>query len=200
MWAILANIFGALFCCYCIVFFYVLVGSLFNWKFAYKLLPVVEVGEVVWSWIFGISMAALVVTISITSVLGMFGIEITIPFQSSSERTTVSEQHNSNGFSGYHPSPQPTPKPTANMAWQPNWKYVPPSATTAPNTDTWGTDQTTADITGPLSKTSYWTSGGKSYHFNRNCPSLSRSKNVHSGTLQDALDAGKKDPCDNCAK
>ena len=52
---------------------------------------------------------------------------------------------------------------------------------------------------GEQSKTAYWTPSGKSYHFSRNCTSLKRSKTVLSGTLQDALNAGKKDPCNLCA-
>lgn len=69
----------------------------------------------------------------------------------------------------------------------------------APPSSPWGEDDTTEEITGPLSKTSYWTPNGKSYHFRTSCPSLSRSKTIHSGTLSDALDAGKTDPCNNCA-
>lgn len=45
----------------------------------------------------------------------------------------------------------------------------------------------------------YWTPNGKSYHFSSNCTSLKRSKNILSGTLQEALNAGKKDPCNLCA-
>lgn len=64
---------------------------------------------------------------------------------------------------------------------------------------TWGEDSTTNEITGELTRTAYWTNGGKSYHFSESCPSLSRSKNINTGTLQDALNAGKKGPCNNCA-
>lgn len=64
---------------------------------------------------------------------------------------------------------------------------------------TWGEDSTTDEITGNLTKTAYWVSSGKSYHFAQNCPSLSRSTNIKSGTLQDALNDGKTDPCNNCA-
>lgn len=69
----------------------------------------------------------------------------------------------------------------------------------AQKSGTWGDDSTTDEITGPLSKQSYWTKGGKSYHFSKECPSLAKSKNIYEGTLQDALNAGKKDPCNNCA-
>lgn len=57
----------------------------------------------------------------------------------------------------------------------------------------------TDDITGPLSTPAWWTEGGHSYHFSPSCPSLSRSSSVQSGTLSDALDAGKYDPCNICA-
>lgn len=63
----------------------------------------------------------------------------------------------------------------------------------------WGKDSTTNEITGSLSRAAYWVSGGKSYHFSNGCPSLSKSTNIQTGTLQDALNAGKTDPCNNCA-
>jgi competence protein ComEC len=44
----------------------------------------------------------------------------------------------------------------------------------------------------------YWTPNGKSYHYSKNCSTLSRSKTILSGTLQQALDAGKTDPCNVC--
>lgn len=57
----------------------------------------------------------------------------------------------------------------------------------------------TGEITGSPEQTAYWTPGGKSYHFSQNCTSLKRSKTILSGTLQDALDANKTDPCNLCA-
>lgn len=71
--------------------------------------------------------------------------------------------------------------------------------TTDRGSGNWGEDSTTKEITGSLSRTAYWVNGGKSYHFTKDCPSLSRSTNIKSGTLQDALNAGKTDPCNNCA-
>ncbi|MGG7143444.1 DNA/RNA non-specific endonuclease [Clostridium nigeriense] len=41
----------------------------------------------------------------------------------------------------------------------------------------------------------YWTPGGKSYHTTKNCPTLSRSKTILEGTIQES---GKYDPCDKC--
>lgn len=58
----------------------------------------------------------------------------------------------------------------------------------------------TTEVTGSLSCTAYWTAGGGSYHFSQNCTSLKRSKNIISGTLQEALDEGKTDPCNLCAE
>ena len=64
----------------------------------------------------------------------------------------------------------------------------------------WGVDETTDETIGSVSRTVYWVPNGKSYHFNRSCPSLSRSDEIERGTLQEARAAGKKDPCNNCAK
>ncbi|MCF0150650.1 MAG: hypothetical protein HUJ80_04485 [Firmicutes bacterium] len=44
----------------------------------------------------------------------------------------------------------------------------------------------------------YWTRWGKSYHTTSECPSLSRSKEVFQGTIDDALAANRNDPCDFC--
>ena len=47
----------------------------------------------------------------------------------------------------------------------------------------------------------YWARFGKSYHFDINCQSLSRTTedNLFSGTLDDAFAANRWDPCDYCA-
>lgn len=44
----------------------------------------------------------------------------------------------------------------------------------------------------------YWTASGKSYHSTSGCPTLKRSKNIYSGSLNDARNAGKFDPCNIC--
>lgn len=41
----------------------------------------------------------------------------------------------------------------------------------------------------------YWTPNGKSYHTTSNCSTLSRSKTILDGTIQES---GKYDPCDRC--
>ena len=41
----------------------------------------------------------------------------------------------------------------------------------------------------------YWTPGGKSYHTTKDCSTLSRSKTILEGTIQES---GKNDACDRC--
>lgn len=45
------------------------------------------------------------------------------------------------------------------------------------------------------SGTVYWTPNGKSYHTTKSCSTLSRSKTILEGTIQES---GKNDPCDRC--
>lgn len=75
-----------------------------------------------------------------------------------------------------------------------------PRQTSTPTSGPWGEDETTDETIGSSSRTVYWVPNGKSYHFSRSCPSLSRSDEIERGTLQEARAAGKKDPCNNCAK
>lgn len=44
----------------------------------------------------------------------------------------------------------------------------------------------------------YWTQFGKSYHLDQNCQALTRSKNLWEGTIEDAFNANRNDPCDFC--
>ncbi len=46
----------------------------------------------------------------------------------------------------------------------------------------------------------YWTPNGKSYHNSHDCVTLKRSKTVNQGSLNDALSAGKTDPCNVCVR
>lgn len=48
------------------------------------------------------------------------------------------------------------------------------------------------------SRTVYYTPNGKSYHYDPDCRTLSRSKTILSGTLNDAINTGRADPCDVC--
>ncbi|MEG2258722.1 MAG: hypothetical protein RSB78_00895 [Oscillospiraceae bacterium] len=52
---------------------------------------------------------------------------------------------------------------------------------------------------GSADGTVYWTPFGKSYHMDPNCSTLSRSATLVSGTLDEAFDAKRFDPCDLCA-
>ncbi|KOA19369.1 hydroxyacylglutathione hydrolase [Clostridium homopropionicum DSM 5847] len=47
-------------------------------------------------------------------------------------------------------------------------------------------------------RTVYYVPKGKSYHFNKNCRTLSRSKTILSGALSDVINLGYSDPCDVC--
>ncbi|GKU25140.1 hypothetical protein [Clostridium folliculivorans] len=49
-------------------------------------------------------------------------------------------------------------------------------------------------------RTVYYTPGGKSFHYNRNCATLKRSKTVLSGKLSDVIRLGKSDPCNVCVR
>lgn len=44
----------------------------------------------------------------------------------------------------------------------------------------------------------YWVSGGKSYHYSKDCTTLKRSKVILEGTLDEAFAQGKTDPCNLC--
>jgi hypothetical protein len=46
-------------------------------------------------------------------------------------------------------------------------------------------------------RTVYWVNGGKSYHYDKNCKTLARSKNIQEGP---ASSCPKTDPCDVCVK
>ena len=44
----------------------------------------------------------------------------------------------------------------------------------------------------------YWTKYGKSYHIDPDCSSLTRSKELFAGSIDDAFSANRNDPCDFC--
>ena len=48
--------------------------------------------------------------------------------------------------------------------------------------------------------TVYWTQFGKSYHYDPNCHTIRNSKNVYYGTIDEAFEAKRADPCDFCVK
>jgi hypothetical protein len=55
----------------------------------------------------------------------------------------------------------------------------------------------TTDSNKDSERTVYWTPSGKSYHYDKNCSTLSRSKVINSGTIEEC---GKTDACDKCSK
>ena len=46
--------------------------------------------------------------------------------------------------------------------------------------------------------TVYWTRFGKSYHLDEDCFTLNRSKVIYHGTIEEAFEANRHDPCDFC--
>ncbi len=46
----------------------------------------------------------------------------------------------------------------------------------------------------------YWTRWGRSYHFDPNCRTLLNSAVVYQGTIEEAFEAHRTDPCDFCAE
>ena len=49
-----------------------------------------------------------------------------------------------------------------------------------------------------VASTVYWVSSGEVWHLNQGCSSLSRSKNILSGTVEAAMAAGKTRVCKKC--
>lgn len=47
-------------------------------------------------------------------------------------------------------------------------------------------------------KTVFYTPSGKSYHYDQNCKTLTKSKTILSGLLHDVINSGHADPCDVC--
>lgn len=75
------------------------------------------------------------------------------------------------------PTPIPTPTPVPTPTPQPD---------PTPSQD--------------MNRIVYYTPKGHSYHYNRNCPTLKRSKTVLSGKLSDVIRMGKSDPCNVCVR
>ena len=48
--------------------------------------------------------------------------------------------------------------------------------------------------------TVYWTKGGSVWHVSRECYHIKKSNNVESGTVEDAIEAGKEKICSHCGK
>lgn len=58
--------------------------------------------------------------------------------------------------------------------------------------------ETTAGRDDKVSNTVYWVKSGKVWHTTKNCPSLSRSKSILFGSVDDAMSAGKERVCKRC--
>ena len=70
-----------------------------------------------------------------------------------------------------------------------------PSADTTASTETAKHDDTSAD---EAVDTVYWVKNGEVWHTKSTCSSLSRSKNILSGTVEEAMLAGKNRVCKRC--
>ena len=57
----------------------------------------------------------------------------------------------------------------------------------------------TVPISSNNSKIVYYTPSGKSYHYDKNCRTLARSKTILSGKLEQTLTSSHNDPCNVCA-
>lgn len=75
---------------------------------------------------------------------------------------------------------------------------APSNQTAKPDAEKSTAPQPSADAASD-SATYYWTSKGKSYHADKGCRTLARSKTVLSGTKEQAIQSGHSDPCDICA-
>ena len=83
-----------------------------------------------------------------------------------------------------------------------------PPVTEAPATAAVTTAETAAETTPvttvtptreiPTTGTVYWVKNGEVWHIKESCSSLSRSKNIQSGTVSDAIAAGKERVCKRC--
>ena len=69
------------------------------------------------------------------------------------------------------------------------------SNTVSSNANSSTTDNNNTISSSANSGTVYWTPNGKSYHTTKSCSTLSRSKTILEGTIEQS---GKYDPCDKC--
>ena len=77
------------------------------------------------------------------------------------------------------------------------------SAVTTASTAVATHDDTSADMTNvsaddEVADTVYWVKNGEVWHMKSTCASLSRSKNIISGTIEEAMLAGKNRVCKRC--
>ena len=60
------------------------------------------------------------------------------------------------------------------------------------------TDENVNAVAEPTEKTVYWVKSGEVWHLSDKCSSLSRSKNILSGTVEAAIENGKMRVCKRC--
>lgn len=71
------------------------------------------------------------------------------------------------------------------------------TAAPAPSVKEESSVTTPASVSSSSNRIVYWTPNGKSYHYDKNCSTLSRSKTINEGELSSTP---KSDPCDKCVK
>ena len=132
--------------------------------------------------------------------------------QTSASTTNSSTSNKNNSTSNSSTSNKNTSTNTNTSSSNKNTSTTPNTGTTNKDTtsssnsnkNTSSSQTTTSkDITSSSSNNSsngtyYFTKSGKSYHTTKNCPTLSRSKNILEGTIKEAISQGKSDPCDRC--
>lgn len=97
---------------------------------------------------------------------------------------------------------RPETEVPADITVQPDTEATPVAADTAEvsvvtDTDA-ATDTETEQAVTPDVDTVYWVKSGDVWHLSADCPSLSRSKNVISGTVTAAMAQGKTRVCKRC--
>lgn len=90
-------------------------------------------------------------------------------------------------------SPPETVAETSPATSRPEPLFETPPVTSAPETLPPRSANDTTD-------TVYWVANGEVWHLTESCPSLSRSKNIKSGSVSEAMAAGKARVCKRCGK
>ena len=68
-----------------------------------------------------------------------------------------------------------------------------------PSVEDYEAAETRAESIEDYTGVAYWTVYGHSYHFSKDCQTLQNSSTIYEGTLEEAIDAHREDPCDFCA-
>lgn len=99
----------------------------------------------------------------------------------------LESQVHTDSSAGDLPEPVITPEPTKAPEVPIEKPTKAPAPTKAPSPPT-----------EPDEGTVYWTPNGEKYHSTPNCVSLKRSSNINSGTMEEAISNGHKEPCKLC--